>query len=170
MMSTIVVEGCDGAGKTTLIERAREGQKERYFCTVRASRYPPDLKTAFQYLQWVKHQRDFDLLLDRIHFISDRVYGPILRGQDIFGEMPLDFGLQTVAAIVYCRPATEVIHANARKGMQMSGVLEHLDALITGYDDLMKRLEQKGLKVIRYDYGQDDPKAFWRFVWGEVKK
>ncbi len=169
-MSTIVVEGCDGAGKTTLIERAREGQKERYFCTVRASRYPPDLKTAFQYLQWVKHQRDFDLLLDRIHFISDRVYGPILRGQDIFGEMPLDFGLQTVAAIVYCRPATEVIHANARKGMQMSGVLEHLDALITGYDDLMKRLEQKGLKVIRYDYGQDDPKAFWRFVWGEVKK
>jgi len=169
-MSTIVVEGCDGAGKTTLIERAREGQKERYFCTVRASRYPPDLKTAFQYLQWVKHQRDFDLLLDRIHFISDRVYGPILRGQDIFGEMPLDFGLQTVAAIVYCRPLTQTIHANARKHMQMSGVIEHLDALITGYDDLMKRLEQKGLRVIRYDYEQDDPKAFWRFVWSEVKK
>lgn len=169
-MSTIVVEGCDGAGKTTLIERAREGQKERYFCTVRASRYPPDLKTAFQYLQWVKHQRDFDLVLDRIHVISDRVYGPILRQQDIFGGMPLDFGLQTVSAVIYCRPPDPIIHENVRKNMQMSGVIDNLDALITGYDDIMKRLTQKGVKVIRYDYQQDDAKSFWRYVWSEVKK
>ncbi len=169
-MATVVVEGCDGAGKTTLIERAREGQKERYFCTVRASRYPPDLKTAFQYLQWVKHQRDFDLVLDRIHFISDRVYGPILRKQDIFGEMPLDFGLQTVSAVIYCRPPDAIIHENARKNMQMSGVLDNLDALIAGYDDIMKRLELKGVRVIRYDYTGDDAKAFWRYVWSEAKK
>lgn len=168
-MSVVVVEGCDGAGKTTLIEQAREGQRERYFLTVRASRYPPNLKTAFQYLQWIKHQRDFDLLLDRIHFISDRVYGPILRNEDLFKEMPLDFGLQEVSVIVYCRPPLETILSNVALTNQMVGVSDHTEALYKKYDELMLSLQMRGRKVVTYDYTSDDPKAFWRYVWSEVK-
>lgn len=168
-MSIVVVEGSDGAGKTTLIERAREGQRERYFLTVRASRYPPDVKTAFQYLSWVKHQRDLDLVLDRIHFISDRVYGPILRNADIFRELPLDFGLQSVGAIVYCRPPLELIAENVRKNQQLKGVPENIEKLVAAYDTLMEMLKGRGLKVIKYDYTADDPGSFWRYVWSEVK-
>lgn len=169
-MSIIVVEGCDGSGKTTLIERAREGQRERYFLTVRASRYPPNVKTALQYLQWIKHQRDLDLILDRIHFVSDRVYGPILRNENLFKDFPIEFGLQDVSAIVYARPPIETIRANLEKTQQMKGVAEHIDEVIEKYDVLMKMLEAKGRKVIQYDYTNDDPTSFWRHVWSQVKK
>lgn len=169
-MSIVVVEGCDGAGKTTLIERAREGQRERYFLTVRASRYPPNVKTALQYLQWIKHQRDLDLILDRIHFISDRVYGPILRNEDIFKDFPLGFGLQDVSVIVYARPPLATIHDNVGKNHQMKGVRENIDALVVGYDKIINTLKDKGKRIIQYDYTNDDPASFWRHVWSEVKK
>lgn len=169
-MSIVVVEGPDGAGKTTLIERAREGQRERYFLTVRASRYPPNVKTALQYLQWIKHQRDLDLILDRIHFISDRVYSPLLRSEDLFKDFPLDFGLQDVSVIVYARPPIATIHDNVSKSMQMKGVRENLDGLIQGYDAIMAKLKDRGKRVIQYDYTNDDPVSFWRHVWSEVKK
>lgn len=168
-MSIVVVEGCDGAGKTTLIEQAREGQRERYFLTVRASRYPPNLKTAFQYLQWVKHQRDIDLLLDRIHFVSDRVYGPILRNEDLFSGMPLDFGLRGISVIVHCRPPLAIVQANVAKTTQMIGVSDHTEALYKKYDELMLSIGMRGIKVMTYDYTGDDPKAFWRYVWSECK-
>jgi hypothetical protein len=169
-MTIVVVEGSDGAGKTTLIERAREGQRERYFLTVRASRYPPDVKTALQYLNWIKHQRDLDLILDRIHFISDRVYGPVLRNEDLFQNFPLDFGLQDAAVIVYCRPPLELIQENVAKNHQMKGVIENIDDLVARYDHLMAAIKQKGKKVIKYDYTADEPGSFWRYVWGETKR
>lgn len=168
-MSIVVVEGSDGAGKTTLIERAREGQRERYFLTVRASRYPPNLKTAFQYLQWVKHQRDFDVLLDRIHFISDRVYGPLLRNEDLFKDLPLDFGLREAAVIIHCRPPLETILANVAKTNQMVGVSDHTREIVARYDALMGRLKSIGRRVVTYDYTGDDPKSLWRYIWSEVK-
>lgn len=167
-MSIIVVEGCDGSGKTTLVEKAREGQRERYFVIVRASRYPPNLQTAFKYLQWIKHQRELDLVLDRIHFISDRIYGPILRNEDLFGSMPIDFGIQEVGAIVYCRPPTEKIRENVAKLPQMKGVAEKLDDLIRMYDVHMEFLRGKGFKILTYDYTVDDAKSFWRHVWSQV--
>lgn len=167
-MSIVIVEGSDGAGKTTLIECAREGQRDRYFLTVRASRYPPNLATAFKYLQWIKHQRDFDLILDRSHFISDRIYGPLLRDQDLFKPLPITFGIEG-ATVIHVRPPLETIRANLVKGFQMKGVNEHIDSIVEGYDKHMQILKEKGIRVITYDYTGDDPKAFWRYVWAECK-
>lgn len=167
-MSIICVEGCDGAGKTTLIERARENQRERYFIILRYSRYPPNVKTALQWLHWVKAQRDLDMILDRSHFISDRVYGPILRDIDLFKDFPIEFGLQDVSVIVYARPPAEVIRENIERTKQMSGVRENLDALINGYDKLMDSLRGRGKRILQYDYTTDDPSSFWRHAWAEA--
>ncbi len=167
-MTIVVVEGSDGAGKTTLIEHAREGQKERYFLTVRASRYPPDVKTAFQYLNWIKHQRDFDVVLDRTHFISDRIYGPLLRNEDLFKSLPVSFGIEG-AIVIYARPPLDTIKLNLAKGFQMIGVLDSIDEIVKRYDEHMSILKQRGIRVLTYDYTGDDPKSFWRYVWGEVK-
>lgn len=171
-MSIILVEGCDGSGKTTLIERARENQVSRYFIRVQASRYQPDLKTAFKLLNWLKHgPSEINIILDRLHFISDRVYGPVLRNEDIFKDLPLNFGLQTVAAIVYCRPTRENIHKNARKNGQMEGVIKNLDTLIDRYDTLMARLKEVYQIPIRtYDYEVDDPKTFWDLTFADAFK
>jgi hypothetical protein len=169
-MSVIVVEGCDGSGKTTLIEQARGNQKDRYFVTLRASRYQPTLKTAFQYLSWIRHQTDLDLVLDRFHFISDRVYGPILRNEDVFADIPISFGLEKVAAIVYCRPPTPIIIENSKKGVQLEGVAERVSKLVDKYDFLMDALALKGHRVFTYDYTGDDPHEFWKHVWQHAKE
>ena len=169
-MAIIVIEGVDGSGKTTLLECACENQKERYFVSVCASRYPPNLKTAFQYLNWVKSQRDFDLLLDRIHFLSDRVYGPILRNEDLFKDLPITFGLQETACVVYARPPDEVIIENVGRQVHLKGVNENIEKLIKGYDDMMTALALKNVKIFRYDYTIDEAIPFWRHVWGATKK
>lgn len=170
-MSVVVVEGCDGSGKSTLISRARENQKDRYFVTLQASRYPPDVKTALQYLNWVKSLRTLDMICDRYHFISDRVYGPVLRDTNLFKPFPLDFGLKEVAVVVYCRPSREKIIENVNAGIHLGGVREHVDALIDGYDALMFSIESmKIAKVLRFDYQEHDAVPFWRHVWSEAKE
>ncbi len=170
-MSLVVVEGCDGSGKSTLIERARENQSSRYFIRAQASRYQPSLKIAFQYLNWVKHKPDeIDIILDRFHFISDRVYGPILRQEDVFKDLPLNFGLQTVAAIVYCRPTRDKIIENVNRGTHLAGVRSHIEDLISGYDLLMDKLvDEFRMKIYRYDYQEDEPVSFWRHIFSEAK-
>jgi hypothetical protein len=170
-MSIIVVEGCDGSGKSTLIERARENQKDRYFLKLQASRYPPNVKTALLYLNWIKRRPELDIILDRFHFLSDRVYGPILRKEDLFHEFPLHFGLQDVAVIVYCRPSRDKIIENVMKATHLVGVREHIEALIEGYDALMNIIEKEKLaKVLRFDYQEHDAVPFWRHVYSVAKE
>lgn len=168
-MTIVVVEGCDGSGKTTLIERARENQRDRYFMTVRASRYPPDIASSFQYLQWVKYC-PHDCILDRIHFISDRIYGPILRDEDLFKALPLQFGIQQMGAVVYARPPTEVILENLSHSVHLRGVVQNAERIIERYDEVMDTLKLRGVKVLKFDYTQDEPVGFWRYVWEEARK
>lgn len=164
-MSIVVVEGMDGSGKTTLIEKSRGSQKDRYFAIIRASRYPPDVKTAVRYLSFVDMPRNIDLVLDRFHFISDRIYGPILRGADIFQEFPIQFGLAHVNVVVYARPPVSYILDNLHKNLQLSGVTEQATALINRYDNHMDKLKETGVVVMQYDYTNDDPMGFWNSVW-----
>lgn len=171
MPITVVCEGVDGSGKTTLIERARENQTSRYFLRIQASRYQPSVKDALQYLNWLRHGPNIDIILDRFHFISDRVYGPVIRNEDVFKEYPINFGLVSLGAVIYCRPPRNAIHENVSKNPQMAGVLEHLDTLIDRYDTLMQRLQTEyNIPVWRYDYQTDDPVGFWRFVFSEAHK
>jgi len=170
-MSIIVVEGCDGSGKSTLIERARENQKDRYFLKIQASRYPPNVKTALLYLNWIKRRPELDIILDRFHFISDRVYGPILRKENLFHEFPLHFGLHDIAVVVYCRPTRDKIIENVMKATHLSGVREHIEALIDGYDNLMRSItEMKIATVINFDYQEQEAVPFWRHVYSVAKE
>lgn len=170
-MSIVIVEGTDGSGKSTLIERARENQSSRYFIRTQASRYQPSLKIAFQYLNWIKHKPDdIPVIMDRFHFISDRVYGPILRKEDVFKDLPLNFGLQSVSAIIYCRPSREKIIENVNAGTHLAGVRSSIEDLISAYDVLMDKLKEDfHLPIYRYDYQEDEALSFWRHIFSEVK-
>jgi hypothetical protein len=169
-MTTILVEGPDGSGKTTLIEKARGSQNEHYFIKVKASRYPTDVSLSFQYLSWL-HQCPHDLMLDRLSFVSERIYGPLLRGVDLFKNLPLSFGIKGMDAVVYCRPNDDVIFANVDKSVHLKGVSTNIGAIITAYDDLMRTIKEKNItQVFNYDYNEDEPTAFWRHVWSEAKR
>lgn len=162
----IVVEGPDGAGKTTLIEAAR--QLRNYFVMVRSSRNPPDKKTMIQFQFWLTSlPKDITLVCDRIIAISDRVYGPILRNQDLFDGLPLDFGLTHVTTLIYCRPPTSVLLKNAVEGVHLEGVRERQEHIVQAYDALMNRLSEKlNARVIEYDFTKDDPLKTWKKVFG----
>jgi hypothetical protein len=168
-MTTILVEGCDGSGKSTLIEHARGNQKDHYFIKAQASRYQPSVKDALKYLAWVK-QCPHDLVLDRLHFISDRVYGPILREVDVFKDFPISFGVQSMDAVVYCRPPKEIIIANLSNNKHLAGVTENIEAIIAKYDEIIGAITNMQIApVYNYDYIGDDPVSFWRHVWSRTK-
>lgn len=167
-MTTIVVEGCDGAGKTTLIEAARGNQKERYFITARASRYQPTIRHALNYLNWIQSCAGLDLVLDRIHFISDRIYGPVLRGEDVFKDYPIDFGLKGLF-IIHCRPPLQRVLENVSKGIQLEGVVERTTELVSRYDTHMWMLRDAGVAVFDYDYTRDSAKVLWDYAWKKAE-
>lgn len=71
---TIVLEGCDGAGKSTLATRLASGYG---FAVVHSSRTPDGIDLAERYRQILA--RPGRLALDR-SFISELVYGPLRHG------------------------------------------------------------------------------------------
>lgn len=160
----VICEGTDGAGKSTLIESAR--QKDKYFVRFQSSGPPPTLKTVTGVLYWLRtFPKDVHIVCDRIPNISDRVYGPILRKTDLFKDLPLNFGLGNADVIVYCRPPIEVMMANAQTGTHLAGVAEKQKALIQGYDELFMRIEKElPAKVLRYDFTRETAEELWRRV------
>lgn len=169
-MTTILVEGCDGSGKSTLIEHARGNQKDHYFLIARASRYQPSIKTALNYLAWIKHC-PYDLVLDRLHFVSDRVYGPILRNEDVFKALPLSFGTQSMNLIIYCRPPLTTVLANLSGKKHLAGVAEQAERIYNAYDEVMAGINNLGItRVLRYNYTDDEPVSFWNYAWSEANE
>ena len=149
----IIVEGMDGGGKTTLIERLQE---------------------KFHNLEYIRNPKgpdqDFDVWwpeqLDRgkspivpIHdrfFYSEIVYGPTLRGHitanDNLVQNSLWF-LRSHAFLIYARPHSDTLREGFKNRKQMEGVEEQFTKLLEAYDTLMA-LEASWYKdrFLRYDW------------------
>lgn len=165
----IVVEGPDGAGKTTLVERLCEefglvvgergtsNRDELYKVT-----FPDTMRALAEAVispdmdedKMSKSQRP--IVWDRL-FFSDFVYAPIQNRPVAFGPECKMFVLNMLEAlkapIIYCRPPQEVILSNVEDEdkHQMEGVRENVDKMIHTYDQLLRH--SKGhLNLIEYDY------------------
>jgi thymidylate kinase len=160
-MSLIVIEGPDGAGKTTLIEALR-GNSTKYFAILRASGYPqtaegrPTHGTEFMNAAriFADAMGPIHVVCDRFHAISENVYGPVLRKRTPELVSSIVQRLLGVDFLIYCRPPMDRIWANLKKNEQMEGVNEKTDLIVQAYDELMDKLAaRRGL--IRYDYTVD---------------
>jgi thymidylate kinase len=159
-VSIIIVEGPDGAGKTTLIRNLREESK-RYFWVASSSGPPKDLEEIRDVLRWVDKAAELQIpvIFDRFPLISESVYGPVLRGKCLLDEMgdsehiSVTALLRKINRVVYCRPSLEVIRKNVIEGTtpQLLGVLENLKDIVERYDKLMDILEDE-IQVYHYDY------------------
>src|SRR5690606_2913542 len=146
----VIVEGPDGAGKSTLIESAR--QKHRYFVRVQSSGPPPSIIAGNRWLRWLgPFPKELNLVSDRIPVISERISGPILRDIDLFEQCDIDYGLAKVDVIVYCRPPNEVLLRNAAEGVHLAGVSSRQAELVSAYDRLMERPAYV-LPVVRFEF------------------
>lgn len=157
----IVIEGPDGAGKTTLIEALRKNA-ERYFLIARSSGYPKDDETAHRY---VKAMGRLSSLMHPTHIVCDRyipiselIYRPICRGA--FYPFHPD-QLRWVDRIIYCRPPIEFILKNLTVNEQMKGVSERIEMIVAAYDDFMER---ECPYATRYDYTRSSPDYVARMI------
>jgi hypothetical protein len=158
-MSIIVVEGVDASGKSTLLEEARGEIRGKYFLLLRHSCRPFNTRDVSYFLSILypfSRDSQFSIVVDRHPLISEPIYGPLLRNGDITSvwsdSTKLQYLLDTVERIIYCRPTREVIRENIDKNPQLAGVKDKLEDLIGTYDQMMSSLKQSGIKVISYDY------------------
>jgi hypothetical protein len=150
----LIVEGPDGAGKSTLVkklavdldlkvgERATKDRNKLYTVTRQ------DTYTALaREVQGNKKPRIWDRL-----FFSEMVYAPLVGRDCEFSPQEQTFvkGILTTIGcpIIICRPPLDVVDANVRDAEQMEGVKENIHGIYTAYGAVAEGMPW----VLWYDY------------------
>lgn len=165
----IIVEGPDGAGKSTLVKNLlarypnmREGPRGTKDRSLLYTVAVPDtfgaINRAIRATGGVcmKGGRRDLCIWDRLYF-SEMVYAPI-------ADRPCEFSpgqqdlinslLETIGCpIILCLPPLEVVKANAMAAEQMKGVKENIEGIWRAYDDLYYVMPDQ---TTVYDYTKPD--------------
>lgn len=168
----IIVEGPDGAGKTTLIRNIAEAypdlevaprvvSKETNALTDMKRWVNDNLTEGFQYR-----------LFDRHRLISEFIYGPILRGNDQHSGFDdggwvywsLKRFQEINPLIIYCLPPFNAVQFNVNQGDDNLAVQDHIKAIYAGYVHRATLDMLAGRNVVIYNYTdpthQREPLAF----------
>lgn len=155
-MSTIVIEGPDGAGKTELL-CALLGKYPEYRVAPRACSSvggPLNGSSMIAYLN--RYGRLDEHIYDRHPAISGAVYDaalPRIQSDDIGVYLQGSFHwILKNAKVIYCRPPMDVIVKAVHSEPQLSGVARNIYRIVDMYDSLMANL----VPHERYDWTQDD--------------
>lgn len=162
----IVIEGCDGSGKTTLVQQLIEDRRLPYFVVVTGARASRATLYEMQFeLNWLnRHSPGQRIICDRHRRISECIYGPAYGRPAVWDDhMVVDHVLREVDVLIYCRPDSQVIADNVRRTPQMEGVVDRTPDLIRRYDALMNAIdlrlnrcvldaEATRTKTYHYDY------------------
>lgn len=154
----VIVEGCDNAGKTTLVQRLSDELK---LLTVLNRRRPRSLQQSWDYLTRIMPAMAYlPTVVDRFMAVSEPIYGPICRGERLYSLADIVHQFKFVTKslgdhpplLVYCRPSNERI-LNFGDRPQMAGVIQNAQALIEAYDGQIGWLRDTvPLPVVRYDF------------------
>lgn len=164
---SIIIEGCDNSGKTTLIEKL---SKHFGLEVVVSCRSIP----VFEQVTWITEQirRTEPVIHDRFTLISENVYGPVLRGGSKFDDLRgiltsfsnwLEIWEEVVEIsnpiLIYCRPNFEIIKKTFHERDQIEGADKNLDVLVSTYDRVINQLLLKRRSsFFVYDW-VEDPEA-----------
>jgi GTPase SAR1 family protein len=160
----IIVEGPDGAGKTTLVEKILEMWPVRTALgergtTDRNKLYTVTVEDTYRALrQAVNGRREAPAFVwDRL-FFSDMVYAPMMKRECAFNMAQQAFIIRLLEAmgcpIILCLPPFEVIQENAQVHEQMKGVNENLNTIVSNYRVQYFTMPNQ---TIIYDYtGQEE--------------
>ena len=151
----IIVEGPDGAGKTTLV-----GKLTSSFRLMKSHSAGPEGDVrgrVYDALGAAVRGHDPIKVHDRL-FFSEVVYGPLLRGECRFSDVETDFVWRVLGALetplIFCLPPYEVVRENVSLSVndQLVGVSENLRTIYSSYEELAQVAAGNDLPVYRYDY------------------
>lgn len=173
----IIVEGPDGAGKTTLCKTiADDFGLEIMDWQVELGISRDDLKknpTQRYYHALREELQDDGILSDVIHdrlYFSSLVYGPIQQGnnqmsredQKLIGRVLL----AVACPIIICMPPKDVVLANVanENQHQMEGIREQISDIYDSYHELFTSKDDVFPWVMWYDYtGTRAESNFWHY-------
>lgn len=157
----IILEGPDGGGKTTLLAHLQEKHKLRQAPRFSSSVGGPVTKLDDAVLtdlaeNWDPSKGVDCMIYDRHPFISEFIYGPIIRGKvkdnldrrNLLGARAM-FDMK--ALVILCVPPFETAWANVQHdpNNQMPGVMAEYDRIYTAYQRLLR---SSAFEPIWYDY------------------
>lgn len=165
----IVVEGPDGAGKSTLIEGLLWKFPELTVVRNNAEDRQ-DFERWWPEVLGRNHAFPEVPIHDRF-FYSELVYGPVIRGHVKVREAlvkQVQTFLRSDSLLVYARPPYELIRESVARSTHMKGVVEHLYDLVSAYDVLFNyEASYYGRRYYTYDYSSSvEPAAVLETVQG----
>lgn len=157
----VIVEGPDGAGKTTLINRlcAELGVE------IRPRSSTSDHGPVDDVWEWVKRDLITNVdrdIYDRHPFISESIYGPVLRGEMRLGpdpeEQELHYGLflHHRPLVIYCMPPLKQVRFNVAQNHDgqtdhTRGVLRYIDTIYALYQ-YRAMMDRHVIETLHWDY------------------
>lgn len=161
----IVLEGPDGAGKTTLLTHLQTrfphiDTHERFSSSVEGPVSSLDVRIATDMnSRWSRAPQFYD----RHPFISEFIYGPIIRkeikdGLDRIEMRPLRKEFFQDSLIILCLPQAYIVDNNVRSDtVQMPGVLEHIGSIYNAYHSFLKHQPIVNDNLVWHDYTAHTP-------------
>lgn len=165
-MFTVILEGPDGAGKTTL---AQELAKSKYQLKYRHLGPPlfPNQPRLQEYLRELR-EHPHSVVFDRLH-LGERVYGPIVREHDGLGDVGQRM-LERVllgrgAVCVMCLPPIETVVENwaRRAGTEYVRSREQIIAVYHRYCRI-----KTDVPTILFDYTRHSIRDTIEKIWWEI--
>ena len=158
----IIVEGCDGSGKTTLVTKLHEKYGLPIAKRVKDRDRLREFTIPDTFRAMARAARSTDpvpYIYDRL-FFSEMVYSPIIRGEDAqFNIAQIGFVTRFLEAgrfpIILCCPEWEVVEANLNAGgHQLDGVMEKAFEIHQAYFRMFMRVQENypGMFMVAYDY------------------
>lgn len=163
----IIVEGPDGAGKSTLVKEIlhkypefKEGERGT---TDRSKLYTVTVEDTFRAIDLaLRARKQLSLRVwDRL-FFSERIYYSLTGRENQFSpgqEVFIGHVLEAMRCPIFlCLPPYEAVYENAQVHKQMQGVTEHLEEIYIGYSTMYWDMPNQ---TMLYDYTQTNREAIW---------
>lgn len=170
----IIVEGPDGAGKTTLIERLSEdlGIPVAPKVVDHNTNATVNLKLWVEGNVSVRNRPTQEVIYDRHRLISEFIYGPILRERQTPGFNDPDW-VRTMLSrlyafvrptIIFCLPPLGVVLGNVKGDELNEVVADKMGGIYTAYINIAMLSSLHYAKTMVYDYTKHDYEVARAFV------
>lgn len=152
-----IIEGPDGAGKTTLVEQIKKSHMNAKVLHFGAPQTPEEADNYYKvYVEAINAKRDDEVLIFDRSWYSDMVYGPVMRNRHEMTQEHADMLSAMVVArgggiIIYCTAPIKVLWSRCqRRGETYLQNQAQLQAISIGYSKVMAE-NVRFLPVVRYD-------------------